>query len=285
MHDGWRSKERESEKVGFSINFSKTKIMTNISQFKEIRVCKNVIEVVSGYKYLGQTMSLENWTKNELKIRRANAWKAFWAQSKIMRGKMNLKSKIKILESTVYPTLTYGAQTWTCIATQIQKVTTTQHAMLRIITGTWLKDKIHISELYNITKTKNLANFIGKLKPHQWPYKFNKPQWPYHGLLDRFFFLRHFTPKRQWPYRSPRDRVFLNPVCGTVVWSLTFRVQNVFEKKWKNPFCKTVVLWSLVEQVKKTWLIKKWPGLSDSDDLVASGLKYAGHVIRGPKHN
>ncbi len=22
---------------------------------------------------------------------------------------------------------------------------------------------------------------------HQWPYKFNEPQWPYHGLSDRFF--------------------------------------------------------------------------------------------------
>ncbi len=103
-------------------------------------------------------------TKNKLKIRRANAWKAVWAQSKILRGKMNLKSKIKILDNTVYPTLTYGAQTWACTATQIQKVPTTQHATLRIITGTRLRDRIHISKLYNITKTKNLANFSGKLK-------------------------------------------------------------------------------------------------------------------------
>ncbi len=49
---------------------------------------------------------------------------------------------------------------------------------------------------------------------HQWPYKFNKPQ---------------------WPYLSPTGCFFFNPVCGTVVWSLTFRVKNVFEKKWKNP--------------------------------------------------
>ncbi len=49
--------------------------MTNISQFEEIGVGKKEIEVVSEYKYLGQTMPLENRTKNELKIRRANAWK------------------------------------------------------------------------------------------------------------------------------------------------------------------------------------------------------------------
>ncbi len=28
---------------------------------------------------------------------------------------------------------------------------------------------------------------------------------------------------------------FLDPVCETVVWSLTFRVENLFEKKWEKP--------------------------------------------------
>ncbi len=28
---------------------------------------------------------------------------------------------------------------------------------------------------------------------------------------------------------------FLDPVCETVVWSLTFRVENLFEKEMKNP--------------------------------------------------
>ncbi len=27
---------------------------------------------------------------------------------------------------------------------------------------------------------------------HQWRYKFNKPQWPYHGLSDRVFFSKTF---------------------------------------------------------------------------------------------
>ncbi len=72
------------------------------------------------------------------------------------------------------------------------------------------------------------------LLTHQRPYEFNKPQWPYHGLSDLFFFLRHFTPRRQWPYHCLIDQVFLNPVGETVVWSLTFRVENVFKKKEKE---------------------------------------------------
>ncbi len=52
-----------------------------------------------------------------------------------------------------------------------------------------------------------------------WPYKFNKPQWPYHSLSERVFLLRHFTPGRQWPYHSLTDRIFFYPVCETMVWS------------------------------------------------------------------
>ncbi len=48
---------------------------------------------------------------------------------------------------------------------------------------------------------------------------------------------------------------FLNPVCETVVWSPTFRVENVLEKKnEKNLVCETVV-WSMADRVKK--LIEK----------------------------
>ncbi len=43
-----------------------------------------------------------------------------------------------------------------------------------------------------------------------WPYEFDKPQWPYHSLSDRVFFLRHFTPGRHWPYHGLTDRFFFS---------------------------------------------------------------------------
>lgn len=48
--------KRECNKVGLSINFSKTKILTNIIPFEKIKINNNLIEVVPEYKYLGQTM-------------------------------------------------------------------------------------------------------------------------------------------------------------------------------------------------------------------------------------
>ncbi len=52
----------------------------------------------------------------------------------------------------------------------------------------------------------------------------------------------------------PVDQAILNPVCGTVVWSLMFRIENVFGKKCKHPICETVI-WPLADRVKN--LIEK----------------------------
>ncbi len=109
--------------------------------------------------------------------------------------------------------------------------------------------------------------FLKNCLTHQWPYKFNKPQRPYHSQPGQVLFLRHFTPGRQWPYKGLTDRGFLNLVCETVVWSLTFRVENVFEKKMKKT--RSVRLryghWRIGS---KTELQKKRPGLSDSDMVI-----------------
>ncbi len=62
----------------------------------------------------------------------------------------------------------------------------------------------------------------------------------------------------------------LNPVCGTVVWLLTFTVENVFEKKkWKKPSLRDGGMVTGEPGQKPDW--KKWPCLSDSD-TVTGGL-------------
>ena len=63
--------------MGLAINKSKTMILTNIENFGEIKVEGEPIAVVSECKYLGQTLSFKDKTNKELKIRRANGWKAF----------------------------------------------------------------------------------------------------------------------------------------------------------------------------------------------------------------
>ena len=110
-----------SEEMGLSINYSKTKVISNISNLGKIMLDGHEIERVSEYRYLGQLVSFVNKTEKELKIRRANAWRAFWAQKHLFKSSLKMKSKIRVWESTVLPVLLYGAQTWALTAKQMKK--------------------------------------------------------------------------------------------------------------------------------------------------------------------
>jgi len=107
-----------------------------------------VIERVQEYRYLGQLTSFANKTEKELKVRRGNAWKAFWAQKQNFKSKMSLATKIPIFESTVIPVLLYGAQSWALTAKQQKKIQVTQNAMIRSILGIKLSDKVSNEEIY-----------------------------------------------------------------------------------------------------------------------------------------
>ena len=62
---------------------------------------KKQIEIVSEYNYLGQIISFENRVGKEIKTRIAKAWRAFWAHKAILFRKVDMKLKIKILESCI----------------------------------------------------------------------------------------------------------------------------------------------------------------------------------------
>ncbi len=101
---------------------------------------------------------------------------------------------------------------------------------------------------------------------HQWPYEFNKPQWPYHGLSYWVFLKRHFTTGHQWQYHGLIDWVKKNPVYETVVWSLTITVGNVLEKKMKKPGLRdrglvTGRLGQKPDWKKMAWSVRWWYGL------------------------
>ena len=59
----------ESLKIGLKIHKGKTKFMTNIDTTDNIQINGTEIEKVTNYKYLGQTIAMENSTKQEVSIR------------------------------------------------------------------------------------------------------------------------------------------------------------------------------------------------------------------------
>ena len=78
------------------MNLSKTKVMTNIDDDRDIKISDTVIERVDSYVYLGHKLKLglENPTA-EVKCRIGLAWAAFGKLRLIFKSKMNsLKRKV-----------------------------------------------------------------------------------------------------------------------------------------------------------------------------------------------
>ena len=87
----------ESLKIGFKINKGKTKFMTNIDTTDNIRINGTEIEKVTNYKYLGQTIAMENSTKQEVSIKIKAGWSVFGKHREIFLDRhlpMNLKRKV-----------------------------------------------------------------------------------------------------------------------------------------------------------------------------------------------
>ncbi|KOB77697.1 Endonuclease-reverse transcriptase [Operophtera brumata] len=70
------------------------------------------VDVVDNYIYLGHkiTLGIENQTA-EVERRISQAWAAFGANKRIMRGKLHLKINAKVFEQCIMPVFTYGTET------------------------------------------------------------------------------------------------------------------------------------------------------------------------------
>ena len=87
----------ESLKIGLKIHKGKTKFMTNIDTTDNIQIDETETEKVTTYRYLGQTIALENRKKQEVSIRIKAGWSGFGKYREILMDRhlpMSLKRKI-----------------------------------------------------------------------------------------------------------------------------------------------------------------------------------------------
>ena len=86
----------ESLNIGLKTHKGKTKFMTNIDTTDNIQMNGTEIEKVTNYKCLGQTIAMENSTKQEVSIRIKAGWSVFGKYTKIFLDRhlpMSLKKK------------------------------------------------------------------------------------------------------------------------------------------------------------------------------------------------
>lgn len=172
----------EGKKKGLSMNIEKTKIISKEEDEPKIEIDGKKIEVVKELVYLGQKVTIKNKTAEEIERRITIAWKKFWSLKHVLKGPFSIKSKIKIINSCILPTITYGAQTWATTKGDEQKIRVTQNAMERSIMGKKLRDRINMKEIQK--KIKNRIDFVHAAKRIKWDWtghvaRQNNERWSY----------------------------------------------------------------------------------------------------------
>lgn len=151
--------------IGLKINFSKTKIMTNLVMSERIKIENTQIEEVDKYVYLGHEMRISRDNQTCELHRRINlGWAAYGKLRYIFRSDIPICLKRKVFDQCILPVLTYGAETLTLTSTSAKKLRVVQRKMERSMLGVCLRDHIRNEELRRRTGVTDVIKRIATLK-------------------------------------------------------------------------------------------------------------------------
>ncbi|PZC78089.1 hypothetical protein B5X24_HaOG202624 [Helicoverpa armigera] len=224
--------DRESRKVGLTMNTSKTKAMTNALE-DTILLNAEPVEFVKEYTYLGQQISVTDIMTKEIDTRIGNAWKRYWGFKEIMKNtEIKTYVKTKLYNTCILPVLTYGCETWALTKALYKKLETCQTAMQRSMLNIRKSDRIRNTTIRRRMKIENVTTRIRKLK------------WKWSGHIVRgndkwnkniiSWYPRDKKRNRGRQYRRWDDEI--KSIAGNI-W--TRRAQNRAEwKKMEEAFAK-----------------------------------------------
>ena len=150
-----------AQKVGLNINTDKTKYLTiNIDKGNQLSLEGCEIEEVKDFKYLG---SMVVDSSNDLKIRKAQAWGAFWKLKDIWKSKsISIKTKIRIFQASCVSILLYGSETWIITEDMKQSINSFATNCYRIMKGVKYTDKISNADIYKMVGQEPLTKCVTK---------------------------------------------------------------------------------------------------------------------------
>ena len=116
--------------------------MKHIDTTDNIQIDWTETEKVTYYKYLGQTMAMENRTKREVSIRIKAGWNVLGKYREIILDRhLSMSLKRKVFNQRVFPAMTYRCQTWSLTKALVKKLESSQRAMERRMLNVKLKGR------------------------------------------------------------------------------------------------------------------------------------------------
>jgi hypothetical protein len=218
---------RESRKVGLQMHKGKTKFMTNFKTEETITIEKQQIEKVDAYKYLGQTLKMENTTAEEILLKIKAGWRCFGINRDLLTDKtIPMSLRQRIFDQCVLTTMTYGAETWSTTKEMEQKLRTAQRAMERKMLHLSLRDRVKHTEIRKITQVKDI---IEKIKETKWRWAGHLSRTQDNRWTMRLTEWQPRTGKRRRGRQKRRWRDDITTYMETATWARTARKR----KRWK----------------------------------------------------
>jgi hypothetical protein len=154
------------------MNVDKTKYMLlfrhqNVGQNREIKIANRSFENVSQFKYLGTTVTNQNFIEEEIK-RRLNSGNACYnsVQNLLPSRLLSKNVRIRIYKTVILPVVLYGCETWSPTLREVHRLRVFENRVLRRIfgpksdevTGEWRK--LHNKELHDLYSSPSIIRII-----------------------------------------------------------------------------------------------------------------------------
>lgn len=217
------------KRFGLTVNIKKTKTMIfNFNYAKEYngqkypnsiaKLQNQSVENVETFRYLGDEIKYDEPTTGdaEVNLRISIAEAKFYELIKTFTNfRINLKTRVLIVNSIVRSRLTYSCQTWTLTQAQMNKINSTYIQMLRklVRNGSKTEDFRYIysnDQILRFCNTSDIPTYVAK---QQESYLGHLARQPNHCLTKKLLFNDDQRTKAGRPLETLEDKVMKNTQC------------------------------------------------------------------------
>jgi hypothetical protein len=162
---------RVTQEYGMKINVKKTKVMCiarKIGAKMHIMIDGQKVEQVSHFKYLGSLISEDGYCEKDIRTRIGMGKSAFLAKKRLLTSNINMGLKKRIIRSTVWSVMLYGAETWTLTQADRKRIEAFEMwVWRRMLKISWTQKISNEEVLMKVGEHRSVLNIINQRK-HNW---------------------------------------------------------------------------------------------------------------------
>jgi len=161
-----------TREIGLKVSADKTKYMVmyrdqNAGRIHSVRIYNSTFERVEEFKYLGTTLTNQNYIPEEIKSRLMSGNPCYHSVQNLLSSRLLSKNlKIKIYKAIIFPVVLYGCETWSLTLREERKLRVYENMVFRRIFGprrdevTGEEKRLHNEELNDLYSSPNIVRVI-----------------------------------------------------------------------------------------------------------------------------